>query len=405
MRPLLWLDSAKRSFWAPPAAAMLLGAVLGFAVPLLDEASNGVLGIFSTSDLGSARSLLEVIATVTVSVAGITFSVTVVALQLASQQLSPRVLSTFQARWLGRATLALFLGIFVFALTALGRLGSLEESPNLVLTVAVSGSIIAFALFAAYIHDIVVSLRASTVIDRIGADAHRLFEHPYPSGVGDPPADEAVAATAISRRLEQGEVEVVRAPRSGYLVAVDGNGLIQAAREHDGVVIQRLGVGDFAVSGTVLAELEAADPGELAEAATGAFELARERSIVQDVAFPIRQLADVALRALSPSLNDPTTAENAAGAIAEALIRLAGGERPAAVRLDAEGVPRLHTLAPDLDDLVRLGFDQLRVSIGADPLLPGKLLGLLAEIERVARETGHETAELHRQQDLIRGEA
>lgn len=403
IRPRLWLESVGQSFWAPPAVAMLVGAALGFILPELDSASDGVLGIFSTSDPSSARSLLEAIATVTVSVAGITFSVTVVVLQLASQQLGPRVLHTFQSRWIGRITLAVFLGVFVFALTALGRLGSIEESPNLVLTVAVSAAIIAFALFTAFIHDIVVSIRASTVIRRIGSDAKGIIERPFPAGFGTAPEDPQAASGLLAGRLEQLPSAGAVAESSGFVVAIDAALLLDELQSRDGYLEQRVMIGDFVVTGQELAVVAArTDADELASRAAAAFELASSRSLVQDAAFPIRQLADVALRSLSPSLNDPTTAENAAGAIAEALINFAAAERVDPLRADDQGEPRWRALAPDFDGMVRLGFDQLRTCATDDPLLPSALLRLIGEVKRAARESGRSIAELERQEELIR---
>lgn len=403
MRPRLWFEEAKRSFWAPPAAAMLLGGGLGFLLPYVDEVSQGVVGIFSTSEVSSARNLLEAIATVTVSVAGITFSVTVVVLQLASQQLGPRVLHTFQSRWLGRVTLAVFLGVFVYALTALGRLGSVEEPPNLVLTVGVISSIAAFALFAAFIHDIVVSIRASTVIKRIGADAKEIVDHPFPDHEGEDVADPQEASALLAGRFDTLGSRPVRSPSSGYVVAVNLGSLMDEAKRRDGYVIQEVAVGDFVVSGQELARVAAESEADaLADALMRCFSIGAERTLGQDLAFPIRQLADIALRALSPSLNDPTTAENAAGAIAEVLILFTRTSPASELRADDAGVPRFKARVARLDDLVRLGFEQIRGLALKDPLLPDRLLALLAEIEREANAHGHGTAETKRQAALIR---
>ncbi|CAN5136299.1 DUF2254 domain-containing protein [soil metagenome] len=402
MRLRLWLEAASQSFWAPPAAAMLIGGALGFIVPEFDNASNGVFGIFSTSEFQSARSLLEVIATVTVSVAGITFSVTIVVLQLASQQLGPRVLHTFQSRWIGRITLATFLGVFVYSLTALGRLGSVTENPNLVLTIAVTAAIAAFVLFTVFIHDIVISIRPSTVIRRIGADAQGTLEHLFPSGIGQDPDDTQTASTLLAGRMSELPSATAAAGSSGYLAAIDSS-LIETAREADGFVSQTVMIGDFVVTGEELASVAApSEPDQLAERIAKAFQISPSRSLVKDVAFPIRQLADLALRALSPSLNDPTTAENAAGAITEALVRFAEVERVEALRADSEGKPRFRALAPDLDGLVRLGFEQIRPCAADDPLLPRRLLHLFGQVERAALAAGRSTAEIERQAKLVR---
>jgi len=145
LTPSIVRERLQGSFWLLPSLAMLAGIILGLGLPSLDTLAEGSIGPFQTSESGSALSILEVIATVTVSVAGISFSVTVVALQLASSQLGPRVLRTFQTNRLSQATLGVFLGIFVFALVALARIDPAADPPNLTLTFAVLASVIALS--------------------------------------------------------------------------------------------------------------------------------------------------------------------------------------------------------------------------------------------------------------------
>ena len=394
-------DALRRSFWFLPVLAMLGGGGLGFLIPMLDTATGGTVGFFTTSDRDSARGLLETIATVTVSVAGVAFSVTVVALQLASQQLGPRVLRTFQADRLSQATLAVFLGLFVYALIALGRVSTISlgegvESPNLVLTFGVLVAVLAFGLFAAFIQNTVVSLQASTVISRIGADAVTCLERPYPSGLGESGAE---GAGQVRR---SGAPTSVTAPTAGFLNAIPIEAVIAAAASHDGLVIQRVPLGDYVIGGLEIAEVHAGEnPESLAEQITDMIEIGEERTLVQDVAFPVRQLTDVALRALSPSLNDPTTAETAVGALTHVLAEFARQDPVSSERADGDGVVRFIAAAPDLDDLVRLGFEQVRIQSEEFPVLRARLGQLLQQLCRIATEHGSPTEEIDRQLDLI----
>jgi len=147
-------DVLRRSFGFLPAVGILAGLVLGFVLPVVDRALRIDFGIFSFTERDSARSLLETIASVTVSVAGVGFSVTIVAFTLASQQLSPRVLRTFQSDRLSQALLGAFLGTFAFCLVVLATLDAGGEAlPDLSLAVAVLGAIASFALFVAFIQN------------------------------------------------------------------------------------------------------------------------------------------------------------------------------------------------------------------------------------------------------------
>ncbi|MEX2197033.1 MAG: DUF2254 domain-containing protein [Thermoleophilaceae bacterium] len=401
--PSVVRDVLRRSFWFLPALALAAGLGLGFLMPFLDSETGVDLGLFPIEELSNARSVLETVATVTVSVAGIIFSVTVVALTLASQQLSPRVLRTFQANRLAQGTLAVFVGTFAYALIVLTRLGATGEVPQLSMALAIGAAVAAFGLFVAFIHDIVESLQASTLIRRIAADGQSSVALDHPRGIGGEPDNPAAAERRVAELVKASTPHPGRAPRAGFVVSVDGEALIEAAREHDGIVVQRTPLGDFAVTGALLVEVWAPEGAErLAEAAVETFALSGERTIVQDIAFPVRQLADIALRGLSPSLNDPTTAENAMDSLADTLVRFAARPVPSNVRLDEDGAPRYVALTADLDDLVRLGFDQVRVKCAEYPVVAVQLLRLLAEIARAAREAGVACEEVGRQARLLR---
>ncbi len=151
---------------------MAVGIVVGYLLVELDYSMELAPGVFNFVDLQSARAVLQTIATVTVSVIGLSFSVILVALQLASQQLSPRVLRTFQRDRLAQSVLAVFIGTFMYCLIVLAKLRE-DAVPALSVSIGVLSAIVAFMLFVAFIHHIVVSLKPSTLIKRIGADGAR----------------------------------------------------------------------------------------------------------------------------------------------------------------------------------------------------------------------------------------
>ena len=160
------MERLRRSFWFLPTTGVLAGLVVGLATTSIDAWLGLRLPLFEDTDADSARSMLGTIATATLSVAGVTFSVTVVALQLASSQLNPRILRTFQADRMSQVTLAAFLGAFTLSLATIVRLPTAGRASDLGVAVAVIAVIAALILFAAFIHHIVVSLQASTLIHR-----------------------------------------------------------------------------------------------------------------------------------------------------------------------------------------------------------------------------------------------
>ena len=400
------IEAIRRSFWVLPAVAMALGVALALLLPAANDELGITIGLLGLTEFSAARGLLETIATVTVSVAGISFSITVVALQLAAQQLGPRVLRTFQRNRLSQAVLAMFLGTFVYALVLLTQLdATATEIPHLPVAVAIVATAVAFGLFVAFIDDTVTSLQAATVIERIAADGRRAIDGRHPGGAGEPVPDSEAALRDLSPSLRDREPGQVRASHGGFLVAVDGGHLVRVAERADGVIVQRAAIGDYVLTGGLLAEIwtdgNSHDP---SESAKDAFALGAERAIPQDVAFPLRQLADVALRALSPSLNDPTTARNAVDAAADALVHFLRAEPIERVRADEHGAVRLVALGAEVDDLVRVAFEEVRRAAADSPTVTAHVAKRLDEIDRVARALGVDAAEVSRQRAKLVGQ-
>lgn len=400
-------DALRRRFWLPSAVAIAAGALLGYWLPRLDNALGLDPGLFSFTDADAARSMLQSIATVTISVAGVAFSVTVVALVLASQQLGPRVLRTFETDRLNQMTLGALLGPFVFAIVLLTQFeASGTELPHVSLAVAVVSALAAIGSFVAFVQHTVTSLQAATVIERISAEGRRTVAGRHPEDLGTPAGDGGASPAPPGRDA----AVPVRAEGSGYLTMIGASAVLAAAAEADAVVVQRIGVGDYVLTGEVLAELVPAGDAPLGDvdacagAVRKAFALGHERTMAQDVAFPLRQLADIALRGLSPSLNDPTTAENAMDAAAALLVRVADRPAPVAARAASDGALRFVAVVPDLDDLVRLTFDQVRLSTSGHPVLARRLVHLLGHVAHTAAEHDHPTAELARQARLLRAQ-
>jgi uncharacterized membrane protein len=393
-------DALRASFGFLSGLAMLAAIVLALGLPAADDALGTDLPVLTFDSQSSARSLLETIGTTTVAVAGLSFSVTVVAFTLASSQLSPRVLRSFRSDRLSQVTLALFLGTFVYSLVLLVRLGisgSEAPPPNLSMTLAVVLALAAFGTFAAFIAHIISMLQPSSVIASIHDDAVRALAERFPGGPGEPedPVDPADLITP------HGGTREIEARSGGYLTVVDTGPIIKTASSCDAVVFQRVEVGTYVLPGQVIAEIGGAGGDEVDRAVVDNFILDKQRTLVQDTAFTVRQLADIALKGLSPGINDPTTAENAMEAMGSFLIEFALSERPSQVRVDSEGRPRMMTVAPGLEDLIRLGFDQVREAAESHPVVSIRMFELLVLIGKAASRKGIRCPEIERQQRLL----
>ncbi len=399
------MEAVRTSFGLPSGLAMLAGIVIGLLLPAIDDAAGVRLPALAFESQSSARSLLETIGTATVSVAGLSFSVTIVALTLASSQLSPRVLRTFRGDRLSQMTLAVFLGTFIYCLTLLVRLGvsgAGSEPPNLSITLAVLLAFTAFLTFALFIAHIIKMLQPSTVVSGIVDDARNLNDSRYPMGPGDP-ENPAGASRIAAEMIARTDPQEVSASGHGYLTLVKVARLIEIAEEHDTVIRQAVPVGTYVLGGQTVAETWQAggDSDELQSAVRKCFLLGKQRTLDQDIAFCVRQLADIALKGLSPGVNDPTTAENAMDSMCAFFVQFTGTERPSEVRVDGDDHPRFIASAPDLNDLVKLGFDQVRVSAEGSPAFNARLLELLTLVEVEANRNGVKCEEIERQRRLI----
>jgi uncharacterized membrane protein len=377
--------------------------VAGLVLPAVDRhvALPNALAISGQQD--TARSVLTAIVTLCVSVAGVSFSVLAVALVLASQQLSPRVLRSFQRQALNQAVLGLLLGTATYALVVLSSISKHHDDPvpELSVTLAVALAACALGLFVVFLHHAVRSLNASAVIRRIAGEGHESIADPYPAGVGHEPRDLAAAERDAEEWLElPGHVDVCAA-QAGYIAAVDGQAIVRWASANDAFVEQRRPVGGFAVTGAIVAVVyvdgeQALDTAPIQRA----FLVQEERLVDGDIAFPVRQLADVALKGLSPGINDPTTAENAMDFVTDTLVRFAQRPPICALRTDDDDVVRLRALAPTLDELVLAGFDQVRRDGASRPSFSVRLLELLADL-RESAPPARGCEEIDRQAELI----
>jgi uncharacterized membrane protein len=390
-------ERLRSTFWVLPALGIAVAIVAALVIPILDRSIALPDTVSFSGSSQTARATLQIIATVAVSVAGISFSVIVVALVLASQQLSPRVLRSFQRHPLNQTVLGLFLATAAFSLFVLGGFDdSRDPVPETAVSVAMILAAISLVTFVFFLHYLVRSLNASAVIRRIAAEGHQAVEGPYPAGVGDSPSDGEVAAAEARRLVERGTANEVRAPRAGYLASVEAAHILAGADECDGFVEQRHAIGEFVITGGLLAVAWCSDDraDELCKRVERAFVLEEERLVEDDVAFPLRQLADMALKGLSAGINDPTTAENAMDSVTDTLTRVACQPAPELLRLAHDGTPRFRAATPSLDALVRLGFDEVGRDGAARPSFAVRLLELLATLRDLGGERAAHCSEV-----------
>lgn len=399
-----WLADLRATFWLRPAvmtfaAVLLAEAVVRFerAVDLPDWLSAWVYA----GGVAGAREVLGSIASATIGVAGTTFSITVAALTLASNQMGPRLLRNFTSDAGNQYALGALVATFAYALVALRAVPEAEEGafvPQLAVSV---GLLLAFGCVGVliwFIHHIASSINVDRVVALVHGDLSRAVAAlPARDDEADAPDDPVASPRA-------GSSAPLRAPGSGYLRVLDDDMLADWAAKHDAVLRLRVRPGDFVVPGAVIGEVAPAALREEAEAAlaTG-LALGDSRSVEQDPEFAVRQLVEVGLRALSPSLNDPFTAVAVVDRLGAALGELAEHALPdGCTRRD--GRLRLRRAVTDYAGLLDAMFHLLRQAAGSQPAVLIRLLEVLAEVAAVERDPDRQR-HLRRHADLARDAA
>jgi uncharacterized membrane protein len=394
----LWLRLGE-SLWLVPAVLTALAVALAFLTTRLDVrllASGRARELWFVFGVGAegVRGVLAAIAGSIITVTGVVFSVTIVALQLASTQFTPRVLRSFLEDRLNHLVLGVFVATFTYALLILRTVRAESERvpafvPSVSVTVAMGLALASIGFLLFFVHHVAHSIRASTIIDRLTADAVATARRAFPREIGEPaPGGAPLGTDPTSERAPPGAPRLVRTERRGYLQLVDEDGLLRLAEFGEVVVRMEGGVGDYFQTGDVLASVWAAEADPRAGRALddrvrAAFTLGPEPTGPQDVRLGISQLADVAVKALSPGINDPTTAAMCIDGIGEVLAVLGRREAPAAVRQAEGGTVALIARRPDYDELVALAFAPLR-HYGAGA--PAIAVRLLETMERVGAQ-------------------
>jgi uncharacterized membrane protein len=392
-----WTEALEQHWWPLPMICVAIAILLLEVASAIDVELGSNVDRWYVFGGGppSARSVLSVIASSTLTFAGLVFSVTMVVLQLASSQFSPRVIRTFLRDRMSQAALGIFAGTFVYALLGLRKVHDGFENvsiqvPAFTVWTAVMMAIGCVVTFVLFVHHVANAIRASVVIQRIGAETRTALQRLHPEGIGAEKADPIWRPPT-----EVPDVVVPWSAASGVLQFVDEERIIRCAEQWDIMVFVTVEVGEFVAQGAPLLELWGNVDAVQFRELIGALHVGGERTMQQDGTFGFRQLADVALRALSPSLNDPTTAIQAIHELHQLLRYLARRRLAEPNHVSSDGRLRLVVRHPDWASYVRSSMEELRQSANDSTRVLAELRNVAKNIAGIAPP--HRRAELERQ--------
>jgi uncharacterized membrane protein len=381
----------RERFWVIPAVLLALGTGLAAAT----AEGPGFLRSWGgfPADASWSSGFLENIAAATLTFLGVVFTLTLVALQLASSQLSPRVIRTFIRSGITRVAFGTQLAAFSYAVTALvishGRSGQAASRAVIVAAALVAASLVVFLRYVASMMELL------QVVDVIAAVARETRAAVAASWLPSPACRPAAAparadSPALLRLPPRGRS---RGGPPGRVLGVDHARLAELARRHDCVIELTVRMGEFVPSGGAFAAVHrsavndgAAPPRQpvTAAAAAAAINFGRGRTLYQDPAFGLRQLADIAAQALSPAVNQPTTAVLVIDSLEDVLLQIACCPRQSGCYTDRDGTVRLIKPLPSWDDCLDLALTEITTYGASSPQVARRLLAAYATLEAAA---------------------
>ncbi|MGP0062779.1 MAG: DUF2254 domain-containing protein [Isosphaeraceae bacterium] len=379
-----------------PGAITLAMAAMAVGLTSLEEriiavpAWNDLLDRLFPPEPQAAYVVLGTIAGSMITVVSVVYSILLVVLTFASTQFSPRVLVGYVEDRVSQTTLGVFIGTFTYCLLTLPAVRSQPRPfvPSIAVIVAIILAIACLVCLLFFIHHIAASIQASHVVDRIARETERDVDEVFPGPLAEY-AEEEVPA------LEPGGTPVL-ATRSGYIRSIDESSLLMAARGSDTAMRVERFVGQFVIEGTPLLVISPTGRvnDALHDACVKCFNIGPARTMWQDVEFGILQVVDIALKALSPAVNDPTTALTCIDQLGRILMRAALRQPPRATLRDLDGTPRVILRRTSFPRLLEVAFSQIGHYGKADVAVPLRLLRVLGELASATRHAPYAVAVL-----------
>ena len=367
----------------PLTIALILGC--GGALLSWIEESNPSVGnwiphvlFFSHADPVVAQVILSSIAESIMTVVSIVFAILLMTLTLASMQFSPRIIVSFARDRVTQWTLGIFLGTFLYCMAALPAAHALPRpfAPVVTVTGAIMLSIVCVGLLLFFIHHISQAISVNHIVDRIASETEAIVDEVMPLARKQVHMESAGSADASTW-----ETPILN-ETSGYMRFVDSQRLLSLATLHHVKVQVVRRVGQFVPAGTPLLMVHKAErlSEDAADALRAAFDFGPSRTLQQDIEFGILQIVDIALKAISPAVNDPTTAIGCVDQLSRILIRVASREPPDPFRYDSSGVARVRLEWIDFERLLDSAFEQIRMYSKGDIAVSLRLLRAFGDI-------------------------
>lgn len=389
---LKYWDRIHSSFWFVPTVMTSAAAAIAFTCVALDKSiTDGWLESWAyPGGAEGASMVLGTIAGSMVTIAGVVFSITLLALSLASSQLGPRLLSNFMRSTTNQVVLGTFVATFVYCLLVLRTIRRAGDEgafvPHFAISLGVIFAVASVGVLIYFIHHVSISIQADEVVARVSKELNEGINRLFPQRMGQAPS-EAV------KKDPEGEIPAnfaresrpIAAATDGYIQRIDTDELMALATREDVLIRLERRPGHYVVAGSALARVwpQSRVSATMSEQINATFVLGHQRTSAQDIEFCLTQLVEIAVRALSPGINDPFTAMACVDRLGSALCRLAQRDMPSPYRFDPQQRLRVLTVPVSFAGIVDTAFTQIRQYARTSTGVNLRLLETIAVIAEV----------------------
>lgn len=388
------------TFWFIPALIILCSIFLAIGLVFLDQvvsiSQDGLGKYIFVKSADSARSILSTISGAMIGVAGTVFSVTLVALTLASSQFGPRLIKNFMYVRLNQIVLGSYVATYLyclFVLNAIKENDAFTFMPVISILFAIIAALVNIMLLIVFIHRIATSIQADKVISDISDVIYKQVRTLYPYKMGNELEDEkiAIVSTIKSKYLH---VLSVKCQKSGYLQYIDSTSIMKIAYSLDVLIELHYRPGDHLVEGIEMAKLYTNNTLEKKEIESihDQFVIGKIKNGEQDLEFSILKMVEIASRALSPGVNDPFTAITCIDNLTATICTLSQIEFPSRYRVDPHQNLRVIANTTDFEGLLDAAFNQIRQYSTGSPSVIIRLMEGLITINGFVKKESHQKA-------------
>lgn len=390
-------DRIRSGFWFLPtvmAAVSMVFSYLTVALDVLMQARGAhTWSWVYTGGAEGASAVLTAISGSMITIAGLVFSMTLVAMSLAASNFGPRLLQNFMRDTANQVVLGTFVATFLYCMLILRTIRRADEGafvPHISVSLGVLFALGSIGVLIYFIHHVAVSIQADEIVTRVGAELIARVEKLFPEQVGSSQAVDGGKRSGeeIPESFER-DARGIPADADGYLQLIDADALMKLATDEDVLFRVERRPGQYVVTGSALVRVWPAERcnAELAAAVNAAFAVGAQRSAAQDIEYLIGQLVEIAVRALSPGINDPFTAITCIDRLSSALSRFAQRDLPSPLRYDADSNLRVIACGTTFAIAVDAAFGPIRRYGRSSAEVTLRLLDAIAVIGGAARRT------------------